>query len=105
MDGGSIPPTSTTHQKSDIISYMSRKDRIKEEIGILKEDYKNFFIVFMTIITASFTAFYQVILGSVPIWVFAIGSLGFIIAVFVLILMKRKKVEIDTRLTELEGIE
>lgn len=84
---------------------MSRKDRIKEEIGILKEDYKNFFIVFMTIITASFTAFYQVMLGSVPFWIFIIGSLGFTVAVFVLILMKRKKLEIDTRLDELERIE
>jgi hypothetical protein len=45
---------------------MSKKDKLKEEIGILRDDYKNYFIIFMAIITASFTSFYQVILKNVP---------------------------------------
>jgi hypothetical protein len=37
---------------------MSKKDKIKEDINILRDEYKNYFIVIMTILTGSFTAFY-----------------------------------------------
>lgn len=84
---------------------MSKKDKIKEEIGILKEEYKNFFIVFMTLTTASFTAFYQVVLTAVPLWIAIIGILGIAFAAFVALLLKKKRYEIDDKLNELEELE
>lgn len=84
---------------------MSKKDKLKEEIGILRDDYKNYFIIFMAIITASFTSFYQVILKNVPIWILLIAAIGLIASVVVIGLMKKKRFEIDDKLDVLEELE
>lgn len=84
---------------------MSKKDKLKEEIGILRDDYKNYFIIFMAIVTASFTSLYQVILQNVPIWILFIAGMGMISTIFVIGLMKKKRYEIDEKLDILEELE
>jgi hypothetical protein len=84
---------------------MSKKDKLKEEIGILRDDYKNYFIIFMAIVTASFASFYQVILKNVPIWVLLIAAVGLISSIVVIGLMKKKRFEIDDKLDLLEELE
>lgn len=84
---------------------MSKKDKIKEEIGMLRDDYKNYFIIFMAIITASFTSFYQVILKNVPSWILFIAGIGVVSSIVVVGLMKKKRYEIDDKLDILEELE
>jgi hypothetical protein len=37
---------------------MPKIDKIKEELSILKEEYKNLFLLFLAILTGSATSFY-----------------------------------------------
>ncbi len=83
---------------------MSKKDRLKEDIAILRDEYKNYFIVIMTILTGSFTTFYQVMMGDVPLLVLFIACSGVLLATFVTILFKRKRLKIDEKLAQLEEI-
>jgi hypothetical protein len=84
---------------------MSKKDKIKEEINILRDDYRNYFLVFMTILSASFASFYQVILKSVPIWIVLIAVFGVMISLFIVALLRKKRFEIDEKLDLLEELE
>jgi len=84
---------------------MSKKDKIKEDIAILRDEYKNYFIVIMTILTGSFTTFYQVMVKDTPIFVLFIATFGVVLALFVAILFKRKRLSIDEKLKQLEEIE
>jgi len=59
----------------------------------------------MTLTTASFTAFYQVVLITVPARIAFIGLFGVIFAVFVALALKKKRYEIDNRLNELDELE
>lgn len=84
---------------------MGKKDYIKEEIGVLKEEYRNIFLIFLTIGTGSFASFYQALLHTVPIWITIIGLIGIVVTLFVAIMIQKKRHEIDERLHELEEIE
>jgi len=84
---------------------MSKKDRIKEDVSILRDEYKNYFIVIMTILTGSFTTFYQVMMGAVPLLVLFVASSGVVLASFVAVLFKRKRLKIDKKLAQLEEME
>ncbi|MDF1874228.1 hypothetical protein JHD48_00610 [Sulfurimonas sp. SAG-AH-194-I05] len=84
---------------------MSKKDKIKEDISILRDEYKNYFIVIMTILTGSFTTFYQVMMGTVPLMILLVGVSGVVLSIFVSILFKRKRLSIDEKLAQLEEIE
>jgi hypothetical protein len=84
---------------------MSQKDRLKEDISILRDEYKNYFIVIMTILTGSFTAFYQVMMGDVPLLTLFVAGSGLVLASFVTILFKRKRLNIDEKLAQIEEIE
>jgi hypothetical protein len=83
---------------------MGQIDKVKEEINILRDDYRHFFIVLMTIITGSFAALYQIILGKAPIWVLFISSVGIIVSGFIAYLLKKKRYDIDNKLNELEEL-
>lgn len=72
---------------------------------MLRDDYKNYFIIFMAIITASFTSFYQVILKNVPSWILFIAGIGVVSSIVVVGLMKKKRYEIDDKLDILEELE
>jgi len=84
---------------------MSKKDKIKEDIAILRDEYKNYFIVIMTILTGSFTTFYQVMMDDAPFFVLFIGMSGVILAAFVTLLFQKKRLKIDEKLAQLEEIE
>jgi hypothetical protein len=56
---------------------MSKIDSLKEKINILRDDYRNLFILFMTVITGSFTVFYQVIISKILAIYSLIGIFGF----------------------------
>ena len=59
----------------------------------------------MTLITASFTAFYQVVLLVVPMWIALIGLFGIAFASFIALLLKKKRYEIDEALNKLEEMD
>lgn len=84
---------------------MSRKDYLKEEVGVLKEEYRNIFLIFLTVGTGSFASFYQVLLSSVPIWISIIGIAGIVLTLFIAIMIQKKRHDIDAKLNELEEIE
>jgi len=84
---------------------MSKKDKIKEDISILRDEYKNYFIVIMTILTGSFTTFYQVMMADVPLFLLYIAVSGLMLATFVAVLFKRKRLKIDEKLAQLEEME
>lgn len=84
---------------------MSRKDYLKEEVGVLKEEYRNIFLIFLTVGTGSFASFYQVLLSVVPIWISIVGIAGIVLTLFIAIMIQKKRHDIDTKLNELEEIE
>lgn len=84
---------------------MGKKDKIKEDISILRDEYRNYFIVIMTILTGSFTTFYQVMMGAVPLMILLVAISGVILAIFVAILFKRKRLSIDEKLAQLEEVD
>ena len=83
---------------------MPKIDSIKEKINILRDDYRNIFIFFMTVLTGSFTIFFQVIIGKVAILYSFIGLFGVMISLFILIKMQKVKYEIDILIEELGDI-
>ncbi len=84
---------------------MAKIDSIKEKINILRDDYKNMFIFFMTVLTGSFTIFYQVVIAKLVLIYFAIGIVGVLISFTVLFRMKKLKIDIDMLINELEKLD
>ena len=80
---------------------MGKMDSLKEKINILRDDYRNIFIFFMTVLTGSFTIFFQVIIGKIVVVYSFIGVIGVVIALFILIKMKKVKYDIDILIEEL----
>ena len=58
----------------------------------------------MTIITGSFAVLYQIILGKAPLWIVFISLIGIIVSGFIAVLLKKKRYDIDKKLTELEKL-
>ena len=87
-----------------IQSSMAKIDSIKEKINILRDDYRNLFIFFMTVLTGSFTVFYQVVIGKLSITYSFIGIFGIIISLFILLKMNRLRYSIDKLINELEEL-
>jgi hypothetical protein len=55
----------------------------------------------MTVLTGSFTVFYQILLGKLAIIFAFIGILGMIISLFTLLKIKKIKYDIDLLIEEL----
>ena len=83
---------------------MAKIDSIKEKINILRDDYRNLFIFFMTVITGSFTVFYQVVTEKLSIMYSFIGIFGIIISLFILLKMNKLRYSIDKLINELEEL-
>ena len=83
---------------------MAKIDSIKEKINILRDDYRNLFILFMAIITGSFTVFYQVIILKLLIVYALIGIIGFVVSLFILLKIVKLKYNIDILINELEEL-
>ncbi|MEA2017368.1 MAG: hypothetical protein U9N59_02875 [Campylobacterota bacterium] len=84
---------------------MPKIDGLKEKINILRDDYRNLFIFFMTILTGSFTVFYQVIIGKLLYFYATMGLFGLIIVLFVVFKMKEIKTNLDILIKELEELD
>lgn len=84
---------------------MPKIDSIKEKINILRDDYRNLFIFFMTVLTGSFTVFYQVVIGKLLVVYAIIGLLGLMIALIVVFKMKNIKNNLDFLIKELEELD
>ena len=80
---------------------MAKIDCLKEKINILRDDYKNIFIFFMTVLTGSFALFFQVLTMKIMFLYAFIGIIGIIVALFTLIKMKKIKYDIDLLIEEL----
>ena len=84
---------------------MSKLDSLKEKINILRDDYRNLFIFFMTVLTGSFTVFFQVIVHKLTIIYSLIGLIGVVIGLLILIKMKKIKYDIDVLIEEIGEID
>jgi len=76
-------------------------NKLKEEISILKEEYKNLFILFLATITGTVTSFYQVLTHKVEFYILILSVLGFAVSVFILVLLKRVREKIDKDINDL----
>jgi len=83
---------------------MAKIDSIKEKINILRDDYRNLFIFFMTVLTGSFTIFYQVIIIKLFVTYSFVGIFGIVISLFILLKMNKLKYNIDKLINELEEL-
>ncbi len=80
---------------------MPKIDSLKEKINILRDDYRNIFIFFMTVLTGSFTVFFQILVVKIMFIYTFIGIIGIVVALFALIKMKKIKYDIDLLIEEL----
>ena len=80
---------------------MSKIDKIKEELSVLKEEYKNLFLFLLATLTGTVTSFYQVMTQKVELYILIISVLGFVVSVFIMLLLKKKKKKMDKDIKEL----
>ena len=83
---------------------MAKIDLIREELSVLREEYRNLFLLLLATLTGTFTSFYQVIINKVPFYVIIISSLGFATSVFIMLLIKKIRLKIDDNIKELGDI-
>ena len=83
---------------------MAKIDSLKEKLAIYKEEYKNLFLLFLATITGTFTTIYQVLTHKVELYILIYSVLGLIVSIFISLLMKKLKTNIDKTIRELEEI-
>ena len=80
---------------------MSKIDKIKEELSLLKEEYKNLFLFLLATLTGTVTSFYQVMTQKVELYILIISVLGFVVSVFIMLLLKKVREKMDKDIKEL----
>ena len=80
---------------------MSKIDKIKEELSVLKEEYKNLFLFLLATLTGTVTSFYQVMTQIVELYILIISVLGFVVSVFIMLLLKKVREKMDKDIKEL----
>jgi hypothetical protein len=80
---------------------MSKIDKIKEELSVLKEEYKNLFLFLLATLTGTVTSFYQVMTQKVEFYILIISILGFVVSIFIMLLLKRVREKMDKDINEL----
>ena len=80
---------------------MPRVDLLKEELAVLREEYKNLFLFLLATLTGTFTSFYQVLTGKVELYILIVSILGFIASVFIMILIKKLRLKMYKDIKEL----
>ena len=80
---------------------MSKIDKIKEELCVLKEEYKNLFLFLLATLTGTVTSFYQVMTQKVELYILIISVLGFVVSVFIMLLLKKVREKMDKDIKEL----
>lgn len=84
---------------------MPRIDLLKEELAVLREEYKNLFLFLLATLTGTLTSFYQVLIGKVELYILIVSAFGFITSVFIMILIKKLRRKMDADITELGELE
>ena len=79
-------------------------DKLKEELAVLREEYKNLFIFFLATITGTVTTFYQALTHQVKFYIIILSALGFGVSTFVLLLLKKVREKIDKNIDELGSL-
>ncbi|MFA9238596.1 MAG: hypothetical protein ACEQSQ_01750 [Candidatus Paceibacteria bacterium] len=80
---------------------MSKIDKIKEELSVLKEEYKNLFLFLLATLTGTVTSFYQVMTQKVEFYILIISILGFVVSIFIMLLLKKVREKMDKDINEL----
>ena len=80
-------------------------DYLKEELSILKEEYRNIFLLLLANLTGTFTSFYQVLIQKVPFYILLISVLGVVTAVFILIILKKIRNKMDIIIKKMENMQ
>ena len=84
---------------------MAKIEALKEELATLREEYKSLFLYLLATITGTVTSFYQVVTGKVDLYILVLSVLGFVSATFIMLLIKRVRIEIDNDIKKLGEIE
>jgi len=83
---------------------MSKIDSLKEELAVLREEYKNLFLYLLATLTGTITTFYQVLTKKVDFNMVFISLVGFIVATVILVLLREVRIKMDKDIKELEEI-
>lgn len=84
---------------------MSKLDKIKSKIEILRDDYKNLFYMFFATVTGSMTIIYKILLLQNPVYLIFLSLFGLIVSfvLFAKMLQIRRDIEkLQNSLEELE---
>jgi hypothetical protein len=80
---------------------MPIEDKIKEELSVLREEYRNLFLLFLATITGTVTSFYQVLTSKVEFFILIFSGVGFVVSIFIMILLKKVREKIDEDISSL----
>ena len=83
---------------------MNKIESIKEELAVLREEYKNIFIFLLAMLTGSFTSFYQVLAGKVEFHILILSALGLVTSVFIMVFIKKIRLKMDDNIKKLEEL-
>ncbi len=84
---------------------MAKIEAVKEELATLREEYKSLFLYLLATVTGMVTSFYQVVTGKVDLYILVLSVLGFVSATFIMLLIKKVRLEIDNDIKKLGEIE
>ena len=83
---------------------MPRIDSLKEELAVLREEYKNLFLYLLATLTGTITSFYQVLTKKVDFSILFISIVGFIVAIVIFRLLRKVRLKMDKDIKELGEI-
>ena len=81
---------------------MSKKDRLLQEIGALRETRKDWFMVLFTLASAIAVLGYAVLSGDKPIYVLVLGAVGFMAFFAIVVYYRGIENQLGKKLSELE---
>ena len=80
---------------------MHSKDSMKEELLVLREEYRSIFLFLLATLTGTFTSFYQVLTAEAELYVLIVSVLGFTSSIFIMILIKKLRLKMDSDIQKL----
>lgn len=81
---------------------MSNEKRLEKEIDFLREEYKNYFLIFFALMSGEAGLLYAVVSGEKPVYVLFLAIFGFVASIFILSKINNTKNIIYKKLDELE---
>jgi hypothetical protein len=81
---------------------VSKKDRLLQEIGALRETRKDWFMVLFTLASAIAVLGYTVLAGDKPVYVLIIGAIGFMAFFAIAVYYKGIEHQLHNKLSQLE---